>query len=756
MPWAYNVGSGTPPSYTYYLVNYMNQHAGEMTLPACAITHLTVYASGYGANVLTKLAIWVNGGGVVGQSGTFTMGAGSASIGGQAWQTVECRTGAIGSGSYFIGLYRNPSTGHIMGTTVSGNGQGYIKSNTSGFPNIYGMDGYNVQNKCPYVGVYYILVPLDITNASVSRNSDTSQTINWTNNSNGDRPYYNIWVDRWDNVTNGWYNIATIGGGNSSFTDTTTSANKKYRYRVLANNDAGNTGNHTYTDYIDTTPAKPSTVLATRVNTTVVLIWADLSTNETGFKIQSREYSGGSWGAWGDETTVTGTQWIDTTPYAIGQYKVRSYNATLNSAYVSSNEIVTITAPNKPTNLNPDTLSYDGVNAYTFTWLHNPIDGTAQSKYSIQYREQGDDFPATPQINEVSSALSSHVFAGSTFTNGTTYEYQVKTWGQSATGSEWSNTATFDVVSTPVAVITSPSNSSNYGISLLTVNFEYTQSNNNVMTQYVIKLYQGTTLLDTLQNNYTVYNGSNGIITMSTNLSNNTVYTITLEVKEITGLWSSVASVEFTTDFYVPATPTFSASFNSENASVEINIVNPSPTGTEVEAIYNNLYRNGLVINTNIPTNTTIIDSIPLIGGDNVYVVEAVSATPTIKLSNSTTLTCTKNGYYILNTDDLVAILKGDTDFNENINIDNVTRRFEGRSYPVKYQSEKKEQIISFGADLPYAEYDNLVAIINTLGNVFYRDYKGRYFYCNISNCRFKAKDNEAYQFSCNIERVDQ
>ena len=83
-------------------------------------------------------------------------------------------------------------------------------------------------------------VPAAPTAATVARVSDTSHTITWTSHSTTGEPYSSVEVQR---STDGgaWARIATLGNV-SSYTDTTTSANHQYQWRVRASNSAGASG----------------------------------------------------------------------------------------------------------------------------------------------------------------------------------------------------------------------------------------------------------------------------------------------------------------------------------------------------------------------------------------------------------------------------------------------------------------------------------------------------------------------------------
>lgn len=780
MPWSYNQGSGTPPSYTYSALNTYNQHAAPISLTnGWAITKLKVYAAGYSGSVSTRLALWQAGGNNLAQSSTFTMASGSTSVGGQYWYEKDITPYKITSSTtYWVGLYRNPSGGHIFGVESS-SGNGYRKTNTSGFPAISSMSGYSTHSgREPHIAVFYITSPDPVTSQSASRVSDNQLTVSFTNNHSTDQPYTSLYIERWDNITGSYYNLATIGSptSSSSYTDNTTVANRYYKYRIRAWNAAGYSS-YAETNYVNTTPAAPSSVTATRSGSNVELTWSDNSNNEDQFRIQKRESTdeGATWGSWGsDDTVALGNEsYTDTSPYTYGQYRIRAEETTqsLYSSYVESNEVVTLAAPNAPTGLNPNGTYFDADLDKTFYWTHNPTDSTDQTKFSLRYRESGDAWPGTPQLEEESSTNEYHEFLLSStpvFTNGTNYEWQTATWGDYATESDWSDTATFSCYETPIGTVTNPTEVGDYGYSELTVTWTYTQGDGLSQSQYLCKLYdENDTLLESKQVSSTVTSGNSGTCTFDYTLSNSIDYKVTLKTQSTTsGIWSAISEVEFTTSFQQPPIPIITTAFNPSSASVSIAIVNPSAGVGEADTSYNDIYRSidggetyELAL-TNIPINTTTTDYVPLLNSDNYYYALAVSEVPSSIASTPVSIDCSLTGAYIFNSEANYSnhiVLTGNNSLSEKIERENKVIQFEGRTYPVKYQGTSISQTLTFSSDLSLSNYDTLVDIIQYTGDIMYRDYLGRRFTCNINNATFnKIETGHAYQFSCNIERVEE
>jgi hypothetical protein len=765
MTWIYS-GSSVD-SYWYPNTSSENQHAAAITLPAnCAITQIYAKAAGYGGSVSTRLIVWEEGGDVIVQSSTFTMESGG--IGDLKDNTQSITHTYLSAGTYWVGLYHNYNRRHIFGT--DSNEWSYVRTNTQTFPSVKSMSSYSTyEDDGAYVGLFYITTPDPCTSANTVRNDDTSITFSWTNNDSTDQPYTNLYIERYDNVTDDWYEKATLSGSVENYTDTTVITNRTYQYRVRVYNAAGYSSYLTGSE-INTTPAAPTTVSAVRSGSNVELTWVDNATNEDQFRIQKRSSSDGgeTWGAWGSDQTVTANLeiWTDTSPATYGQYRIRAEETGQNlySSYVESNEVVTIAPPNVPTNLLPDDVNFDGDADYDFTWQHNTTDNTDQTKYSITYKVSGGAYPGTPQVDEESGSTESHTFSASTFTNGTTYLWKAKTWGLHATGSDWSTEATFTSTTTPVATITTPSAVVDYTTSTLTMEWSYTQAESNDQVEYLASLLDDAdVVLETKTVSDTVASGASGTCTFDYTLEDSTTYKVTLQVKESNGLWSDETSVTFDTVFVIPPQPSITATIDHDGGYVSVVIVNPNAGVGEADTDHNVLYRSvdgGTTYEAlldNIPINTTVVDYTPNLAGINYYFVTAVSDIPTSKISAVINITDILTGAYFFNSGsnyENYIKLYGDTSLTEKNNFDTNIKKYEGRTYPVKYQSLNKDVSLSFSCDLTFDKYDDLLAIIQATGNLMYRDFYGRRFLCNVSDINFARKDDDAYQFSCTITRV--
>lgn len=578
MAYAYSATGAN--SYTWSALNLYNQHAARVDLPSnSAITGLSVYAGAKGSSVAARLVLWSPGGSAVRQSSSFTLSVSSLSVGGQSWRSKNISSYAISSAKYmWVGLYRNPNGAHVFGLH-NGSGNGYRKTNTRSFPSVLSMSGYSTHSgREPIVRATYILTPSAVTSASVSRVSDSKMSISWSRNASGDRPYTYIKIERWNNVSNTWSQIkSNLSGSASSYNDTGVKVNYRYRYRIRAWNDAGYSS-YAYTGYIETTPAAPTNVVATRSGSSVVVTWNNPASDVA--DTMKIEYSEGpaysSWVELDYAMSGSAVQKTDVSPPNIVKYRVWANNsAGLNSAYVESNEVITIVEPNPPTNLSPSSLKViDVETAQTFSWQHNPLDTSEQTKFSLRYSKTSSSY-GTPQVENEVSSNEYHVFAADTFDSGDTYYWQVQTWGSHVDPSGWSEEASFVANTKPEMAITYPENESTISESEIIVTWDYSDVDSDTQSQYSLGLYteDGITLLET-KSGY----GTDTEVAFTTILENGVTYQLKGIVADSNGLWSTEVTADFTVEFLPPVKPTLDLTVSEDEAAVNVVIGNPLPT----------------------------------------------------------------------------------------------------------------------------------------------------------------------------------
>lgn len=197
--------------------------------------------------------------------------------------------------------------------------------------------------------------PKAVTNANAVRNSQTQNTITWTNNVTTARPYYGIYVDR--QVDGGsWALLADVSGSTTKYVDTTTRPNHTYRYRVIPHNSNSNASSHCYTSTLTnppTAPSAPTSASNTRNSDTKNTVsWKNTVTDEapyTAIKVE-RSIDGAAF-AQIASLGSSATSYVDSTCSAnhYYSYRVRGMNASGYSGYATTGTTYnTPSAPSKP------------------------------------------------------------------------------------------------------------------------------------------------------------------------------------------------------------------------------------------------------------------------------------------------------------------------------------------------------------------------------------------------------------------------
>lgn len=471
------------------------------------------------------------------------------------------------------------------------------------------------------------LAPSAPSGLTVARVSDGQQNLAWTNNPGTRSPYEQVRVYRWDSA-GGAGDVAVLGGV-SSWSDTGTVADRQYGYHVRAVNSAGESGNSNDA-YVQTTPNAPSGVSAAKAVSDIQVTWTDTSSAETGFEVWHA--AGGVWDGSALASVGAGvTSYTHTSPSASAThtYKVRAVSGSQVSAYsADSNTVQLLAPPNPPTSLTPTTV-FDATAAKTFGWQHNPVDSTAQTAYELRYRIGAAAWTTT---GKVASSTSSRTLAAGTLTNGNTYEWQVRTWGQYATESAWSASATVRTSAVPVAGITTPASGATVTTSSVTPVWTYYDAEGSTQSGWAVTLYQAGTPVWTRS-------GSDAATSTAVDyrLANATTYLLGVKVRDGDGVWSSEVTRSFGVSYAPPTTPEVSVSWSESTGSATVTVTNPA---TGVAVVSNDITRDGVKIAT-IPPNGTYVDRIPPLGVPVAYVVTAWTATPSSAQETATVTTQT-------------------------------------------------------------------------------------------------------------------
>ena len=225
---------------------------------------------------------------------------------------------------------------------------------------------------------------------TTTRNSDTSQTVNWTNvnPTATTKRYLGIIVERWDNVTNKWYELRRIGVV-TSFTDTTTIADREYQYRVKSYNGGGMSAYATSAKR-QTSPAAPTGVAASRPSSNIIVTWVNRSTIVTSFKIRHYE-DGVDQGIVASDIPAGTSTWSHSGASLAVEHSYRVIAVAVLEGPPSdaSTPLPVAASPLAPTGLLPNGTIHAVDEALLLSWRHVAPDDSSQTARRLRLTEAG-------------------------------------------------------------------------------------------------------------------------------------------------------------------------------------------------------------------------------------------------------------------------------------------------------------------------------------------------------------------------------
>lgn len=231
------------------------------------------------------------------------------------------------------------------------------------------------------------------SSVSASRYNDSRFDISWKNSSSTGAPYTNVFVDR--SVNGGSYsNIAKLPGSTTTYRDTTTTNNRRYRYRVRAKNSAGYS-DYTYSTFVVTTPARPPAP-SVKVSGSSITVSTGTNlprhTNQIEIYVYKGGSSSGSKVATLTASTGANTDWTYTNPEPVTthSFTVRaragasgeSTGYRWSSQSPKSNAVSTSTKPASIPSVQADSRSRT-LNL-TFSWDQPNLGNAALIRYEVQ------------------------------------------------------------------------------------------------------------------------------------------------------------------------------------------------------------------------------------------------------------------------------------------------------------------------------------------------------------------------------------
>lgn len=567
---------------------------------------------------------------------------------------------------------------------------------------------------------------------TVTRNSDSQATLNWTGNNTSQRPNTSqtIQMRTFTGSTYGSYaTVATTNdtSGAASYVKTGLTVNHKYQFQVRNNNSVGSSSYVSATE-IYMTPAAPSGITAgvNPAGTQIIINWTNNHYVDSGNVLHiERSVNGAAYADLAGATalataTVTFT---DTSPGAgTNKYRIRAKRTSptaLNSATVESNTVNTIVAPLAPTALDPTGVTVDLVAGdLVLSWTHNHGgDGAAQSRYTIEVSTTGGaPFSTLTGANDIASAVSSHTITAGTLANGSTYTWRVKTTGATSAGyGPVSATANFTGALSPVLAITTPAD---FGTTT-TLPLSAIWTFNQTQTRWEATLYDtdAVTVLEELS-----ADNASLAEAFTFPVEDGHTYVIKIRGRASSGLFSAYDTATTTIDLPPPAGVQTEATYQPCTGTVLFDITGNTPGGGEDPIEYISIQRrdpdtgNWFTFATNIDLPASLVDAIPQTVGINTYRIithadtGATTVGPNIEVCGTNHLN--ENLWAFLSYGDgfaNVLRVRGDLSIGSRVVRNRAGQHFLGSGLPAALIGGSKDRVVSLSGSLHWDINEDLL-----------------------------------------------
>ena len=214
----------------------------------------------------------------------------------------------------------------------------------------------------------------------------------------------------------------------TSWQDNATTADHSYTYRARYHHE-GAYGAYSNTVTVTMTPSAPqaiSTAAAGGINIDVTLTNPSPVATKVQYEVSTD--NGSTWGATQDSASLTS---FSVSASGTVKIRVRNYNATGTSDWLTSETIVTICPPAAPTLKSPSGVFSTAEGDIVFEWQFNTIDGSKQTAYKLSW--DNDDGTVTGTTGKVSSSDNTYSMQNP-FNVGDEVNWSLQTWGAATTG----------------------------------------------------------------------------------------------------------------------------------------------------------------------------------------------------------------------------------------------------------------------------------------------------------------------------------
>lgn len=547
------------------------------------------------------------------------------------------RTGAsVGTSTHQI------NHGSSGGTTYLGS---WSASGTAGQTLYFGASwrlNYNGANPSATVGVTLpVSAPSATSTPLVTRVSDTSHTLSWSLNSSSSAPYSWVQVQRRESVGTApgwgqWVAVATLAATATTFTDTSTVANRAYQWRIGVGNSSG-TATSPSSVITFTTPAPPvGASVAAPSGIDHVISWTRGTLfSETTDRIEVSTDDGATWTqiASVPGAGVADCSWTNPSPTQgpVYKYRVRTVatSNSLASGYATTGAVATMAPPNPPTVTLP-VGPVDRAATVTASLVHNSVDTTSQTAYELRYRVNGGVWTTLTGTTAKTRAIPAPGVSG-------TLEVQARTRGMHPTFSEWSASVTVALAARPTALINAPSGSWSSATVTVTWGFNAADGGAQVAAEVELLDAAGTRLGATWTGTTewtAVLSGADRRV------AHGVAYSVRARVRSSTGIWSLWDVSAFTVAYTPPPLPVCAVTWDRDRGATVIDVDNGTPA--TVAAVSNDVERRAGTgawerVLVGVPVGATVVDPIPLLG-HNEYRAIAYSADGATSTSETVTI----------------------------------------------------------------------------------------------------------------------
>lgn len=406
-------------------------------------------------------------------------------------------------------------------------------------------------------------VPNAVTNLALTRSSDTQLKATWTNNSAAPREYTKLAINA-QTDDGSWVELSSsLGASTVNYTWNGAQANHKYRFAVRPYNPAG-WGSWAYSGYVYTSPAAPSSVVATvpsagsvAVEVTSGAPWAESHV------VEVTADGGETWTQVGTVAGAGGTYTDTTPPAGTCQYRARAVIGTMYSDWAYSAEIVTLCPPLAPTITQRPAAAIATDSTVTLVWAPNHPDGTEQAQAQVEVTAGGSTTTVAIPGATTTVDLSSYAETAQSVS------VRVRTYGLYAAWGAWSDVVAFTAYVPPSATITAPSTDGAVERQL-PVTIAWSAVDATGISSQALRLFDG----DGRQLRSWQLDGSATSFQLDRStyfLTNGQSYSVTLNVSAGSTL-QATASRSFAIDYLGPAEPTADIEWDEDSLVCSVTV----------------------------------------------------------------------------------------------------------------------------------------------------------------------------------------